>query len=80
MMTECIIIGIILGGYVVSKISDKVINIIKDKTSEIPESICSSDLAIFKPRQFDERENRFDFYHFVIPQMDVPAFLQIIKR
>jgi len=58
----------------VNIISDKVINTVKDKISEIPEFFCSSDLAVFKPRQFVERENRFVLYHFVVPKADVPGF------
>lgn len=55
-------------------ISDKVINTIKDNISEIPEFFCYSDLALFKLRQFVERENRFDLYHFVVPKVEVPGF------
>lgn len=62
------------GVIVVSTISDRVINIIEGNTIEIPESFCSSDLVIFKPRYFVEGDNQFDFYHFVIPIVDIAGF------
>ncbi|GEM_PF-499083 len=62
------------GAFVIVSISDKVIDVIKDDIDEIPEYICSSDLAVFNPRHFVEAENQFDLYHFVIPKVEVPSF------
>lgn len=48
---------------------------VKDSISnipEVPESISCSDLVIFKPRHFVEDVNQFDFYHFVMPRVEVP--------
>lgn len=53
---------------------NKVIEILDSVLPEEPESYCSSDLAIFKPRFFIEDENQFDCYHFVMPRVEVPSF------
>jgi hypothetical protein len=53
---------------------DRVIENIKGNIPETAESISCSDLAVFKSRFFVEGENQLDFYHFVIPRVDIPSF------
>lgn len=43
-------------------------------TNDLPESFGSSDLVIFKPRFFVEGNNQFNYYHFVIPNIEIPSF------
>jgi len=68
------------GVFAVNSIGDRVNDSIKGNIPEIPESISCSDLVIFKPRQFVEGENQFDFYHFVMPRVEVPSFFTDSKK
>lgn len=55
-------------------IGDRVIDSMAGNIPDIAESINCSDLVIFKPRYFVEGENRFDYYHFVMPRVDILGF------
>ncbi len=40
----------------------------------MPESINCSDMVLFRSKYFVEGENQLDFYHFVMPRVEIPSF------
>ncbi|MFZ5351832.1 MAG: helix-turn-helix domain-containing protein [Bacillota bacterium] len=55
-------------------LSSKVIKSINDVMPEEPESYYNSDLVVFKPRFFVGGVSQFNYYHFVIPRVEIPSF------